>query len=628
MCGICGVYNYRSEEPVDELHLQNMTATIAHRGPDDEGHFFDKCIALGMRRLSIIDVQGGHQPIHNEDKSIWIVFNGEIYNFPELRHTLISKGHVFYTQSDTEVIVHAYEEWGDDCLLHLNGIFGLAIWNTKRQRLLLARDPFGVKPLYYYNNGKRLLWGSEIKAILADSSVPRTVDKQSLDLFLTFRFVPSPFTLFHGINKIPPGHRVIVENRNIVEERYYFSMPEIDNHLKEKDYIYLLQERLRAAVRCQMISDVPIGVLLSGGIDSAVVLAIMSEATTQPVLSFTVGFADGNDVNELDEARFTAKHFGAEHHEILLNSFDYREWLQKSIWHLEEPIGTTSSLPMYFVSQLARKHVKVVLTGQGADEPLCGYPRYYGEHYGHWYRRIPEKMRNYLRCNLFEVLPRQERIKRAARSLGTHDVTERFVESYSVFNRAMKVSLWQTSQKQDLADHICEDIINYWREGFEELGTLVQMALVDARLALADDLLMYGDKMSMATSVEARVPFLDLNYMAVAESLPAHLRIRNFTRKYIHKKAAAKWLPPKIIHRKKRAFETPLDRWFRSELTEYVREMLLAKNSACSYYFRPKTINMLIREHVDGRHDNRRQLFCLLIFELWHKTFIKGQAGL
>lgn len=596
---------------------------MLHRGPDDEGFYLNGPIGMGMRRLSIIDVAGGRQPIHSENRTIWVVFNGEIYNFPELQKELVEKGHRFYTQSDTEVIVHAFQEWGDDCLLRLNGIFGLAIWDEKRRRLLLARDPFGVKPLYYYNDGKRLLWGSEIKAILADDSVSRDVDRQSLDLFLTFRFVPSPYTLFKGIRKIPPGHRLIVEQGKLFEERYFFSNPKIDNNLKEEEYIRFLQERLEAAVRRQMISDVPIGILLSGGIDSAVVLAIMREVSDMPVRTFTVGFAGGDDVNELDEARFTAEYFGAKHNEIMIDSVDYRKWLQKSIWHLEEPIGTTSSLPMYFVCRLAQKYVKVVLTGQGADEPLCGYHRYYGERYGHWYRKIPKAIRNHIFQPIAEALPRQERIKRAARSLGTDDVTKRFVQVYSVFNKHMKVSLWRSNQQLDNYDQRGEDIVNYWRNGLNKLNPLVQMAIVDARLSLADDLLMYGDKMSMATSVEARVPFLDLDYMTIAESLPASLRIRGFTRKYIHKKAIAKWLPHQIINRKKRGFETPVDRWFKSELTGYVKNALLSKDSACLNYFRSETIGTLIRDHTNGRQDNQRQLFCLLIFELWHKMFIE-----
>ena len=625
MCGIAGIYNFQKAQPVEQDLIQRMVAKMKHRGPDDEGFYLKRSMGMGMARLSIIDVEGGHQPIPNEDQTIWTVFNGEIYNFHDLRQRLLSKGHIFHTRSDTETIVHAYEEWGDDCLLHLNGIYGLAIWDNARKRLLLARDPFGVKPLYYYNDGKRILWGSEIKAILADNNIPREVDKGSLDLFLTFRFVPSPFTLFQGIRKIQPGHRLIVENGHLLQERCFFFNPNSYQHLREDEYILLLQERFEAAVRRQMISDVPIGLLLSGGIDSAVILAIMSEAASEPVHTFTVGFSDGGDANELYDANLTAKHFGAKHHEILLNNLDYRKLIEKSIWHIEEPIGTTSALPMYFVSQLARKHVKVVLTGQGADEPLCGYHRYFGERYGHWYRRVPKKVREHIMRPFFEALPRNERFKRAVRSLGTSDITERFIQIYSVFNQEMREALWQPDQYQPALNNTSRETINYWRKGIEDLDPLIQMASVDARLSLSDDLLMYGDKMSMAASVEARVPFLDLDYMAVAESLPSHLRIRALVRKYIHKKAIAKWLPQHVINRKKRGFETPVDRWFRSDMTTYVRQSLVCKDSACSTYFRTDTISDLIDEHVTGREDNHRQIFCLLVFELWHRLFISNK---
>lgn len=623
MCGICGIYNYKSGESADKHLIQAMTDRIIHRGPDDEGQYLDGSVGIGIRRLSIIDVKGGHQPIHNEDMTVWIVFNGEIYNFKELRRELETEGHRFYTQSDTEVIVHSYEEWGDDCVLHFNGIFGFSIWDKSRHRLLLARDHFGVKPLYYYDDGRRFLWGSEIKAILADLSIPRIVDTDALDLFLTFRFVPSPLTMFKGIHKLPPSHRLIHDRGGCRIERYWYSHLQVDNTLSEQDFIILLQERLETAVRRQMISDVPIGALLSGGIDSSVVVAIMAQQTNHPVRTFTVGFKDGGDSNELREARGTAAHFKTEHFEIMLDKLDYQQLLHKAIWHLEEPIGTTSALAMYFLTQLARQHVKVALTGQGVDEPLCGYHRYLGERYGRFYRQLPFIFRNVLRP-IIEALPRQERIKRAVRSLGMSDVSERFVQVYAVFPQEMKNSLWQSEQRLFANTHAARDIVNYWRQGVEHLDPLVQMAYIDARLSLADDLLIYGDKMSMANSIEVRVPFLDLEYMAVAETLPASLRIRWLIRKYIHKKAIVKWLPQDIINRPKRGFETPVDQWFRSELSGYVRNILLAPSSACKIYFKPEAIDSLLRDHVSGRQDNRRQLFSLLVFELWHREFITG----
>ena len=625
MCGICGIYNYKTSQPADAELLERMTQVVAHRGPDDQGLWCDGSVGIGMRRLSIIDLSTGHQPLSNEDGTIWIVFNGEIYNYLDLRKELIANGHVFQTQSDTEVVVHAYEMWGDDCTLRLNGIFGFAIWDQRRQRLFLARDHYGVKPLYYFDDGKRLLFGSEIKSILEDSSVPRQVDLNALDLFLTFRFVPSPATMFQGIHKLPPGHRLIVEPDGIFLQRYWDPRPQVDENLSEADYIFLLQERLEAAVRRQMISDVPLGALLSGGIDSSVVVAIMSQASSERVKTFTVGFTDGDDVNELNEARYAAQLFGTDHHEVVIGSLDYEELLAKSIWHLDEPISTTSALAMFFVCKLAREHLKVVLTGQGADEPFAGYHRYLGERYGALYRMIPDVARRSLIRPVVERLPRMERWKRAVRSLDVGDTDGRFVDVYTVFPNDLRQRLWAEHLDRTVGSRTAADVVNYWRYGVSNLDTLSQMTYVDARLSLADDLLLYGDKMSMATSIEARVPFLDLGFMEIAEALPGRLRIRGTTRKYLHKKVVAKWLPDEIINRRKRGFETPIDRWFQGELTGYISNLLLGQHSAVANYFASETIQEMITAHAGRHQDYQRQLFSLLSFEIWHRTFINQE---
>jgi len=623
MCGIAGWYDSQNAPNRPEL-LKNMLSMLVHRGPDDEGQHIEGPVALGIRRLSIMDVLGGHQPIPSEDRMVWVVLNGEIYNFPELRRELEAKGHVFTTKSDTEVIVHGYEEWGDHCVARFNGIFGLAVWDSREQRLLLARDPFGVKPLYYYRDGRRVVWASEAKALLADSTIPRQVDVDALDLFLTFRFVPSPFTMFAGIRKLPPGHCLIVDKKGSRVERYFPEGVASLGNMTEADWITLHQERLEAAVRRQMMSDVPIGALLSGGVDSGVVVAIMSGLTHRPVRTFTVGFEGADDVNELEEARKTAEVFGTAHEQVLLTSLDYQQLLQKVTWHLDEPIATTSALAMYSVCQLARQHVTVALTGQGADEPFAGYPRYLGERYGALYRSLSPSVREHLLRPLVESLPRSERLKRAVRSLGTDDVGERFAQVYAVFSEPVKAALWHHGIVKKGGTLRVREVINYWRRGVEGLDPLVQMTYVDARLSLSDDLLTYGDKMSMAASIEARVPFLDVDYMRVVEALPPSLRIRGRTQKYIHKKAVAKWLPPEIIHRRKRGFETPVDRWFRSELSGYVRNMLLSQDAACPIYFRREAIDALLNDHLSGRQDHRRQLFSLLVFELWHRQFISG----
>lgn len=626
MCGIAGWHGY-PKRPDDIVLLSEMLSTLAHRGPDDEGQYLEGPVALGNRRLSIIDVKHGHQPIANETGTVWVVLNGEIYNFKELRRELEAKGHIFATQADTEVIVHGYEEWGDHCVTHLNGIFGLALWDCARRRLLLARDHFGVKPLYYHDDGRRLTFASEIKALLVDPEIPCQVDLEALDLYLTFRFVPAPRTMFAGIRKLAPGHLLIRADNGCRIERYFDPHIFIDDALSESDWIALLQERLETAVRRQMMSDVPIGALLSGGVDSGAVVAIMSRMTNRPVRTFTVGFAEHYGVNELEEARRTADLFNTIHTDILLTTVDYQQLLKKAIWHMDEPIATTSALAMYAVCKLAREHVTVVLTGQGADEPFTGYPRHLGERYGAWYRRFSTPVTEPVVRYLVESLPRCERLKRAVRSLSTHDVTERFSQVYAVFSDPMKDALWQPSVVERRNSEHVHAVIDYWRRGVAGLHPLVQMAFIDTRLSLSDDLLTYGDKMSMAASIEARVPFLDLEYMQAVESLPPSLRIRGMTQKYIHKKTVAKWLPADVIRRRKKGFETPVDSWFRSELSGYVREVLLSPGAACRIFFRPQTIAGLLNDHLSGRQDNRRQLFSLLVFELWHGLFISKEPA-
>jgi asparagine synthase (glutamine-hydrolysing) len=626
MCGICGTFSYGNPEPADEPLVRAMANRMSHRGPDDEGFYFDRSVGLGFRRLSIIDVEGGHQPIANEQGTVWVTFNGEIYNFRTLRTELEQRGHVFATRTDTEVIVHGYEEWGDDCVTHFNGMFGLAVWDAGRDRLLLARDHFGVKPLYYFDDGVRLSWASELKALLANPSIPREVDSEALDLFLSFRFVPSPFTMLRGVRKLAPGHRLVVERGGCRVERFWRPSLQLDESLSEADYIALLQERLEAAVRRQMMSDVPIGALLSGGLDSAAVVAIMSKYSNHPVRTFSVGFTDGGQLNELDDARKTASLFGTEHHGLALGSTDFVEGLAQAIWHLEEPISSVSPLLMYLVCRLAREHVKVVLTGQGADEPFCGYHRYLGERYGAAYRRLPALLRHHLIQPLVGSLPRRERLKRAVDCLDSDDPVERFTDVYAVFSRASRAKLWRSGQRPRAFEHLAPQIVGYWRQGVEHLDPLVQMSFIDARLSLSDDFLIYGDKMSMAASVEARVPFLDLEMMAAAEALPPASRIRGFQRKYIYRKVVAKWLPKEILARPKRGFDAPTDRWFRHELVDLLKRVLLSSSAACPVYFDPDQIQTLLQAHVAGRQDNRRQLYNLLVFELWHRQFISEEG--
>jgi asparagine synthase (glutamine-hydrolysing) len=620
MCGIAGWLSLDGV-PVDREVVQRMTAALVHRGPDDEGIYYDGPVALAQRRLSIIDVAGGHQPLANEDESVWITYNGEIYNFQELLHTLAGRDHRFRTRCDTEVVVHAYEEYGLDCLPQLNGMYAFALWDGRARRLLLARDPFGIKPLYVWQNARYLLFASEIKAFLADPRFPREVDPVALDEYLTFQFVPSPRTIFKGVQKVPPGHCMVIEGGKVRTLAFARSAPSQSPVPDEAAAVAALQERLFAAVQRQMISDVPVGAMLSGGVDSATVVAIMRQVTAQPVKTFTVGFEGDFAKDEIAAARRSAAILGTEHHDVVIGAQDCLDAFAATIWHLDEPVATPSALAMYWVSRLAAQHVKVVLTGQGADEPWAGYRRYRGEKLGVWYRRVPRCVRKALIAPLAARLPRAEAFKRAIAALGDDDPVRRFVGVYSVFSAAMKQALYRDGLAADEADTL--GVLGYWQEPVAALDPLAQQLYVETRFSLPDNLLLYGDKMAMAWSLEARVPLLDLELMAFVESLPVHLRLHGWSgHKYLYRKAITKWLPEEIMRRPKIGFITPMDEWFQSQMAGHVRERIAGAGSACARYFNPAYIDTLIRDHVARREDHTRALYSLLVFEYWHERFV------
>ena len=623
MCGICGIYNFDPAACVDDALLQRMTDLQTHRGPDDRGFYRQGSVGLGMRRLSIIDVGGGHQPLANEDETIWIVFNGEIYNFRELRSTLEAAGHSFRTRSDTEIIVHAYEEWGFEALARLNGMFGLALWDQRKRRLLLARDPFGIKPLYIWQNQTTLLFASELKSFLADPHFPREIDPVALDAYLTFQFVPSPRTIFKNVQKLRPGHCMLVENGQVRTLPFYNRVPRLRTVVNETTLILELQALLQTAVKRQMISDVPVGALLSGGVDSAATVAIMQQITAQQVKTFTVGFAGAFAQNELIQARRSAAILGSEHHELAISANDCLAVFDKVIWHMDEPVATSSALAMYWLSQLAAQHVKVVLTGQGADEPWAGYRRYRGEKAGVWYRKLPLALRHGVVAPLIKRLPRAEALKRAIYALETLDPVQRFTDVYTVFTPAMKAALYRQDTMPAIGKDDNAEALRYWQAAVAQLEPLAQQLYVETRFSLPDNLLLYGDKMSMAASLEARVPLLDLELMAFVESLPTNLRLRGWSgHKYLYRQAIARWLPAEILQRPKIGFATPLDGWFQGEITGYVRERLLASGSACRKYFNPTYLQSLIEQHVARREDYTRQIFTLLVFEQWYERFM------
>ncbi len=538
MCGICGVYNYGTGEPAGEQLLRAMTAAMIHRGPDDDGFRLDGPLALGMRRLSIIDLGGGAQPMSNEEQTVWVVSNGEIYNFRELRRELEGHGHRFRSKSDTEVIVHAYEEWGVDALARLNGMFGTAIWDAGRRRLVLARDPFGIKPLYYWDDGRRIAFASEIRSLLCHPAIDRSVDLEALDQFLAYTFVPSPRTAFAGIGKLLPGHALVCTAEGTTLRRFHEPGIAPRTYRDERELVAELRDAVRAAVERQMVADVPVGAMLSGGIDSAAVTAIMAECTSGTVDTFTVGFGSEFPKDELVKARAVARRIGTNHHEVVLSAREYADFLPRSIRSLEEPIATASTHAFYAVCELASRSVKVVLTGQGADEPFGGYARHLGERYGHLYRGIPPLLRDRLLAPAIRRLPRNEQLKRAVAALGVSDPVERMHRVYSVIDRDLLEQLAPGSRRQTF-----QDSVGRWAADVGSLDDLGRMLYVDARFSLPDNLLLYGDKMSMAVSLEARVPFLDLELMKVAEAIPSRLKIRGLTRKHIFRQAIAPWVP-------------------------------------------------------------------------------------
>jgi len=620
MCGICGIDHYRDRRPVDERLLRQMTAVIAHRGPDDDGFFLEGSLGLGMRRLSIIDLEGGAQPIANESGSVVTVFNGEIYNFRELRRELKSLGHVFSTRTDTETIVHGYEQWGLGVLAHLNGMFGIAIWDSAQQRLVLARDPYGIKPLYYYDDGSTLRFGSEIKSILCDDAVPRKVDRVALDAFLTLSYVPSPETAFAGIAKVPPGFAAVCTPDGCRLRRFHSVVPRVLDVKRSDEPLLIerLQDLIAAAVRRQMVADVPVGALLSGGVDSTTTATIMSDLSDRPIDTFTVGFGSDYDLDETHYARQTAQRLGSRHHEIIVSATEFADFLPLSVWHLEEPVATDSTLAYYKVCALARQSVKVVLTGQGADEPFAGYPRHLGERYGGLVRRLPSGLREGVLSPLVEHLPRTEQLKRAVRSLGIADAGERRAAVWTIMDSDFRRRLYRDGRMAPKATNVG----GLWEDDVRDLDALSQMLYLDARLSLADNLLMYGDKMAMSVSLEARVPFLDLELMRLVESIPASLKIRGLTRKYILKRAVAKWVPRDIIQRRKIPFRPPIDEWLQSDLTSHVSDLLLAEGSGSMEYFNRQAVKRMIDDHAGGRQDYKRALLSLLVFELWHGQFI------
>ncbi|HYR44190.1 MAG TPA: asparagine synthase (glutamine-hydrolyzing) [Terriglobia bacterium] len=632
MCGICGIVNFNATEPVNHHLVERMTSAQMHRGPDDKGYFVENNVGLGHRRLSIIDLSGGKQPIFNEDGSVVVVFNGEIYNFADLTADLISRGHQFRTRSDTETIVHAYEEYGVECMKDFRGMFAFAIWDRRQKRLLLVRDRLGIKPVYYYAGKDFFVFASEIKSLLQHPGVPREVDHQAVDLYLALRYVPGPRTMFKNIFKLQPGHWMTVDKTGIKSEKYW----DIDYGKQAsgsdspEEYVEEFARLFEESVRLRLISEVPLGVFLSGGLDSSAMLAMMSKITGgERVKTFSVGYetrgpaeAEAKDANELSYARQAAAHFGAEHHEFCLGARDFGNAIPTMLAHLDEPMADPTCIPLYFISKLARNHITVVLSGEGADETMAGYALY---------RRILflEKIRNFAGplSGVFPALaglPFDDRTRAYLRRAGTK-VEDHYRGVVKGLSLERRLALAGPERLTESERHLNEIFAPYFRHT-ESASALNRMLYADTKIWLPENLLLKGDKMTMATSVELRVPFLDHKLVEYLATLPDSLKVRGNQGKWILRQVMGNVLPPSILHRTKRGFPIPAVSWLRYELRDFVRDTLLGRKAACREFFDPQAIEEIVTLQEKGKTSGFQEVWSLLVFESWHKQFIESIA--
>jgi asparagine synthase (glutamine-hydrolysing) len=625
MCGIAGIIGSEQNYVAGAAEVHAMCQTIVHRGPDDEGIYARGCAALGMRRLSIIDLSTGHQPIHNEDGGIWVVFNGEIYNFPELRRQLQTRGHRFYTNTDTEVIVHLYEDYGAGCVEKLRGMFAFAIWDEHRQRLLLARDRFGKKPLYYALSKGRLLFASEIKAMLAVAPELSEVDPRGVLNFLYFGYVPDPITAFTRIRKLSPGH-LLEFAAGEVRVAKYWELPRYGTYEPscEEECLEEMEARLAEAVRIRLISDVPLGALLSGGVDSSTVVALMARASSRQVKTFSIGFSK-SDFNEAPHARLVAQHFGTEHHELFVEP-QIEETLQLLTHSLEEPFGDSSMVPTYRVCHLARQHVTVALAGDGGDELFAGYERYKSHLRRRWLRVFPPGTDRLYREQIHPRIPTEWRGSRFLYNLSLSS-RERYLDEISVLPAALRERsifskdflYWADKQPSPY------DLFRNYLTHSPALDPLSKVQYLDAKTYLPGDILTKVDRMSMLTSLEVRAPFLDHVFAEWAVQLSPRWKMRFGELKYILKKLAERLgVPKQVIYRRKQGFSMPLVHWLRQEPSPALLEILLEPKTIQRGYLSQEGLRRRLREHRQGLRDRSWEIWHLLILELWHRNFLES----
>ena len=628
MCGICGKVN---KHKINPAAIRLMADTLTHRGPDDEGFYFDNIIGMGHRRLSIIDLKSGKQPISNEDQSIWIVYNGEIYNYKILRKELEKKGHTFKTTTDTEVIVHLYEDMGERCVEKLNGMFAFAIWEEKAKKLFLARDRIGQKPLFYAENGNSFLFASEVKAILAEGSIEREIDMEAIHHYLSLRFIPSPQTMFRKIKKLPPGHYLIYHDGAVRISRYW------DLHFNEKltlpdnEFIDCLNEKLKVTIESHLVSDVPVGAFLSGGMDSSMIVAMMGHLLPDHFKTFSIGVKE-QSYNELPHARTVSNQYHTEHIEQVVEA-NLIKLLPKMIWYLDEPSDPIAAC-MFHAAELASKYVKVVLGGDGGDELFAGFDRYSGMGFINYYNLIPAIIKKKLIGPIIDLIPDSFSYKslsqklRWMNQLSNFQDGERYAEATAFFrfNHQEKRLLFNDPFWKEVKDIQSNNIIVDQYNKANANDPIDKMLYADFMTRLSEHTLMLTDRMNMAHGLEARSPYLDHSLVELLATFPSNIKIRGNHLKYVFRQLAKDYLPSEIIKRKKQGFMFPVAYWFRNELYEFIKKFLLESRLVTGNLVKRERVLELIEEHRKNRVDNHVRIWMLLNLEIWYQLFIEKKG--
>lgn len=624
MCGICGIINLENDNPISADKLQRMMESMKHRGPDDEGILSSGAMGFGFRRLSIIDLTTGNQPIWNEDRRIAVVCNGEIYNHQELRRELSQRGHRFKTNSDVEVVIHGYEEFGFEVIKRLRGMFAFALWDSNASHLFLGRDRLGVKPIYYAFTNGRFVFASEIKAILASQEIEARIDRQTLSYYLTLMYSPGELTLFQDIRKLLPGHYLVLSPKGHRIEKYWdISLDSVPKDGKKsfEDYLAETEHFVSMAVKSRLMSDVSLGAFLSGGIDSSLVVAFMHKFLGPGFKTFCIGFAE-QKYNESPYAEQVSKKFGTEHHTLIINPDEMQNHIAEAIWYRDEPLAYASAVPLMLLSRFAAKHVKVVLSGEGGDELFAGYPKHVYDRFSQYYQLIPRFIRQTLSSKMVHNLPAAfRRAQIAARCLNIESDITRWTDWFAAFDTGAKEHLLNENYRKDV-DLETETVYQIYLDKMNGASPLSKQLYLDSKVWLPDNLLMKGDKMTMSASLEGRVPLLDHHLVEFAFTIPDHIKIKGLSTKHLLRQLARKYLPSSLTSRRKVGFTVPVGLWFRNEWQQLLKKVVLSDRALQRGYFRPEAVREICEKHTTGRFDFQRELWVLFNLEMWQRIYI------